>query len=95
MKRKQTDTMTLKLVNVTSIVVQESMNRNSEQKLQCVKKPSVKWTNVSRKQINTEMLKRAKMKLTQRVNAKAETGLIMIITQIGKARLTAVQEQAL
>ena len=87
--------MTLKLVNVTSIVVQESMNRNSEQKLQCVKRPAVKWINVSRKQINTAMLKRAKMKLTQRVNAKAETELIMIITQIGKARLTAVQEQAL
>ena len=75
----------LKLVNVTSIVVQESMNRNSEQKLQYVKRPAV----------NTAMLKRAKMKLTQRVNAKAETELIMIITQIGKARLTAVQEQAL
>ena len=87
--------MTLKLVNVTSIVVQESMNRNSEQKLQYVKRPAVKWINVSRKQINTAMLKRAKMKLTQRVNAKAETELIMIITQIGKARLTAVQEQAL
>ena len=96
-RRKRTDIVILKLINVTSTVVQESMNRNSGPKLQCVMKPAVKWTNASRKQINIAILKQAKMKLTQSVNRKAEleTELIMTITQTVKARLTAVQEQAL
>ena len=88
--------MMLKLVNVTSIVVQESMNRNSEQKLQCVKRPVVKWTNVSRKQINTAMLRQAEVKLMQSVaKTEPETKLITAITQTVTARLIAVQEQAL
>ena len=69
-RQKRTGTTTIvmmRLISMTSIVVQASMNRNGGLKIQCVKNSAVKWTNVSRKLIDTVMLRQAKVKLIQSV----------------------------
>ena len=94
-RQKRTDTTTivmLRLINVTSMIVQEGMNRNSVQKPQCVKKPAARWTDASRKLTDTVMLRRVEKKLIQNVTAKPEIELITAITQTGIDRLTAAQE---
>ena len=96
-RQKRTDTTTivmLRLIRMTSIVVQASMNRNGGLKMQCVKKPAGRWTNASRKLTDTVMLRQAEVKLMQSVaKTEPETELITAIAQTVTDRLTAAQGQ--
>ena len=96
-RQKRTGTTTiimLRLISMTSIVVQASMNRDGELKMQCVKKSVERWTDASRKLTDTVMLRQAEVKLMQSVaKTEPETDLITAITQTVTDRLTAAQGQ--
>ena len=96
-RQKRTDTTTivmLRLIRMTSIMVQASMNQSSGLKMQCVKKPVGRWTDVSRRPTDTVMLRQAEVKLMQSVaKTEPETELITAITQTMTDRLTAAQGQ--
>ena len=96
-RQKRTDTTTivmLRLIRMTSIMVQASMNQSIGLKMQCVKKPVERWTDASRKLTDTIMLRQAEVKLMQSVTkAEPETELITAITQTVTDRLTAAQGQ--
>ena len=96
-RQKRTDTTTivmLRLIRMTSIMVQASMNQSSGLKMQCVKKPAERWTDASRKLTDTVILRQAEVRLMQSVaKTEPETELITAITQTVTDRLTAAQGQ--